>query len=279
MQIRIGSQLTYRCPLPVPMLLMLRVHPSQSERLLAPDLLVSDPGLPTHTYIDTYGNRCLRLLAPAGVTRLRIDAVIEGGERRDVVAPGARQLPIEALPDDSLLFLVASRYCDTEALQAEAWRLFGQIAPGWQCVQAICGFVCGHIRFDYLRADPTRTASRTYQEREGVCRDFTHLAITLCRCMNIPARYCTGYLGDIGVPPVAAPMDFAAWMEVYLEGGWYTFDPRNHASMPRLGRVLIGRGRDAADVAIATTFGVAVLEDFQVWTDELPPAAATAVPR
>lgn len=269
MQIRLGSELIYRCPQVTPMVLMLRVHPSLDGRLLQPDLLASEPPLPTHTYLDAYGNRCLRVLVPAGVIRLRIDAVIDGDDAPDVQAPGAGQVPIQALPDEVLLYLLASRYCDTELLLPIAWQLFAATAPGWARVRAVCDFVHAHLAFGYEHADPTRTASRGYAERRGVCRDFAHLAIALCRCLNVPARYCTGYLGDIGVPPMDAPMDFAAWMEVYLDGGWYTFDPRNQASMPRLGRVLMARGRDAADVALTTSFGEAQLEGFQVWTDLL----------
>jgi transglutaminase-like putative cysteine protease len=199
--------------------------------------------------------------------RLTSDALIQDRGTREPVVPEARQHPVELLPEETLVYLLASRYCDTENLSAVAWSLFGKSAPGWARVQMICDFVNQHIRFGYEFARATKTASEAYRERQGVCRDFAHLAITLCRCVNIPARYCTGYLGDIGVPPVDSPMDFAGWFEAYIGDRWFTFDPRNNA--PRIGRVLIARGRDAADVAISTTFGPNVLEGFRVWTDEV----------
>jgi transglutaminase-like putative cysteine protease len=187
------------------------------------------------------------------------------------VVPNARQVPVEELPDDTLVFLLGSRYCETDQLVNIAWNMFGSIAPGWGRVQAICDWVHNHITFGYQFARRTKTAWDAYNEAQGVCRDFAHLGITLCRCMNIPARYCTGYLGDIGVPPVDAPMDFAGWFEAYLDGQWYTFDPRNNT--PRIGRVIMARGRDAADVALASTFGTNYLNRFLVWADEIQPDA------
>lgn len=267
--IRLGYELLYRCNVDVPMMLMVNVHPTRSADLLKPDTMVTFPALPQHTYIDSFGNTCVRIVAPAGVTKLTADALIRDLGYPDLVMPNARQIPVEQLPDEALVYLLASRYCETDIMLQTAWQLFGNAPSGWGRVQAICNFVNAHIAFNYAHADATRTASRGYAEKRGVCRDFAHLAVTFCRCMNIPARYCTGYIGDIGVPAVDAPMDFAAWFEAYLEGGWYTFDPRNNASMPRLGRVLMGRGRDAADVAIATTFGFAYLEGFKVWTEQV----------
>jgi transglutaminase-like putative cysteine protease len=174
---------------------------------------------------------------------------------------------VPELPEETLVFLLGSRYCETDRLSEFAWKQFGHLPRGWHLVQAICDFVHNHITFGYQHARSTRTALEAYHERVGVCRDFAHLAVTLCRCMNIPARYCTGYLGDIGIPPVDAPMDFAAWFEVYLGGRWYTFDPRNNT--PRIGRVLIARGRDACDVALSSSFGPNTLSSFKVWTDEV----------
>jgi transglutaminase-like putative cysteine protease len=185
----------------------------------------------------------------------------------DVVAPGAVQHPVPLLPDDTLVFLLGSRYCETDRLSEVAWKLFSGTPVGWARVKAICDFVHEHLQFGYEHARPTKTAWDAYNEGNGVCRDFAHLAIAFCRCMNIPARYCTGYLGDIGRPKDPSPMDFAGWFEAYLGGVWCTFDPRNH--VPRIGRVLIARGRDAADVAIATTFGPNTLRTFRVWTDEV----------
>jgi transglutaminase-like putative cysteine protease len=213
-----------------------------------------------------------RIVAPAGLTRISTTAVVRDHGMPDAVAPGARQHAVQELPEEALVFLLASRYCETELLTETAWRMFAHTPLGWPRVQAICDFVHHHIRFDYMQARATRTAWEAYNEAVGVCRDYAHLAIALCRCMNIPARYCTGYLGDIGVPVVPYPMDFAGWMEVYLGGSWHTFDPRNNQR--RIGRVLIARGQDAADVAISMTFGPNVLSSFKVWTDEVQQAAA-----
>jgi transglutaminase-like putative cysteine protease len=199
--------------------------------------------------------------------RLSTDAVLNDSGEPDLVAPAVKQIPVDVLPDGTLVFLLGSRYCETDRLSQVAWDLFGKTPTGWGRVEAICDFVHSHITFGYEHARPTKTAWEAFQERNGVCRDFTHLAVTLCRCMNIPARYCTGYLSDIGVPPPYAPMDFAAWFEAYLDGGWYTFDPRNHA--PRIGRILMARGRDAADVAISNSFGNTTLRGFKVVTDEV----------
>jgi len=199
--------------------------------------------------------------------KITADALIHDTGMPDPVVPWAQQHAVSALPEDTLTFLLGSRYCETDRLSEIAWSLFGQAPTGWARVQTICDFVNRHIEFDYLHARPTKTAWEVFNEKKGVCRDFAHLAVTLCRCMNIPARYCTGYLGDMGLPPPYSPMDFAGWFEAYLSGAWHTFDPRNN--VPRIGRVLIARGRDAADVAITTTFGPNTLEGFRVWTDEV----------
>jgi transglutaminase-like putative cysteine protease len=266
-KIRVGYELTYQCPKPTPMILMLNVHFSRVSDLSAPDHLRTDPSVPIRGYRDSYGNWCNRIVAPAGTTRIFGDAVVQETGLPDAVVPGARQVAPQDLPEESLLFLLGSRYCETDRLTEIAWQLFSHAPYGWGRVQAICDFVHRHITFGYGFARATKTAWDVYQERTGVCRDFAHLAIAFCRCMNIPARYCTGYLGDVGVPPVAAPMDFSGWFEAYLEGQWYTFDARHN--VPRIGRVLIARGRDAADVAISTAFGANVLSGFRVWTDEI----------
>ena len=208
-----------------------------------------------------------RILAPAGRLRIFADFQIGDTGLPDAVAPEARQTPVEELPDEALVYLLGSRYCDTDRLSDFAWSQFAETPPGWPRVQAICDYVHGRIVFNYQNADATRTAFGGYQDQTGVCRDFAHLAITLCRCMNIPARYCTGYLGDIGVPPDPAPMDFSAWFEVLLDDRWYTFDARHNR--PRIGRILMGRGRDATDVAISTSFGPSKLAGFKVITDEV----------
>jgi transglutaminase-like putative cysteine protease len=226
------------------------------------------PRVPVFEYFDLYGNRCGRMVAPAGRVVFRNEALVEDCGLTDIQAPHAPQAQIQDLPHEVLLYLLASRYCEVDSeLKDLAWSLFGRTAPGWPRVQAICDFVHRHIRFDYQLARANRTALEVYRERVGVCRDFMHLAVTLCRNCNIPARYCTGYLGDIGVPRSDAPMDFSAWFEAYLGGQWYAFDARNN--VPRVGRVLMARGRDAADVALTTTFGENTLQSFRVWTDEV----------
>jgi transglutaminase-like putative cysteine protease len=266
-QIRIGYELSYDCPQPTPMILMLSVHFSRVSDIVIPDHLHTEPPLPIRAYRDSFGNWCSRLVAPRGRTRLFTDALINDTGNPDIVARGARQTPVEALPEETLQFLLGSRYCETDRLTPIAWQLFANAPAGEGRVQAICTFVHNHIKFGYAHARPTKTAWEAYEEKAGVCRDFAHLAIAFCRCMNIPARYCTGYLGDVGVPPVDAPMDFSGWFEAYLDGSWYTFDARHNT--PRIGRVLIGRGRDAADVAISTAFGPNKLTGFKVWTDEV----------
>lgn len=268
MKIRIGFDLIYDCPQPTPMILTLTVHASRVADLITPDLLVTEPTVPVTAYRDTFGNWCSRLLAPKGTLRLSTDALVHDSGLPDIVVPNARQTPVTELPDETLLFLLGSRYCETDRLTEVAWKLFGHTPPGWARVQAVCDHVHSHIAFGYEHARHTKTAWDVFHERVGVCRDYAHLAITFCRCLNIPARYCTGYLGDMGMPPPYGPMDFAGWFEVWLDGHWYTFDARNNT--PRIGRVLIARGRDAADVAISNTFGPNTLKRFIVRTDEVP---------
>lgn len=267
MQIRLGYDLLYECVQATPMILNLNVHYSRAADLIRADTLHTQPVVPTQQYRDGFGNLCTRLVAPSGLLRLTADGLINDHGRKEPAAPRGLQHPVESLPDETLVYLLGSRYCDTDLLSQTAWALFGQLPSDGLRVQAVCDFVHHHVRFDYSTARPSRTASETFHERHGVCRDFAHLMIALCRCLNVPARYCTGYLGDIGVPPDAAPMDFAAWLEVYLCGAWHTFDPRNN--QPRTGRVLIARGRDAADVAISMTFGPNVLKGIRVCTEEV----------
>ena len=271
MQIKVGYELVYTCPQPTPMILMLNIHYTRVSDLVVPDHLMSTPSLPVSGYRDSFGNWCTRIVAPAGDTRLASQALVNDSGLYDTVATGARQTPVEYLPEETLIFLLGSRYCETEKLSDVAWQLFGNAPTGWGRVQAICDFVHHRIQFGYQHARRSKTAYEAYEERAGVCRDYAHLAIAFCRAVNIPARYCTGYLGDIGVPPVNAPMDFAGWFEAWLDGRWYTFDARNNT--PRIGRVLMARGRDASDVAISTTFGPNVLKSFKVWTDEVPAMA------
>ena len=250
------------------MLLALSIHYSRASDLVRPDHLVTNPSVPVTAYRDLFGNWCSRLVSPAGRFVLSTDALVNDSGAADVVAPWAMQTPVEMLPDSTLLYLLGSRYCETDRLSEIAWQRFGGAPTGWARVQAICDFVHRHIEFGYAHACATRTALEAYNERRGVCRDYAHLAIALCRCMNIPARYCTGYLGDVGTEPPYGPMDMAAWFEAYIGDRWYTFDARNN--MPRIGRVLIARGRDACDVALSSTFGPNTLESFKVWTDVVP---------
>jgi transglutaminase-like putative cysteine protease len=249
------------------MVLMLSIEPARVNDLLSEHRIQFSPNIASRDYVDMFGNTCTRIVAPAGLIEIRNEFRISDSGLPDDVAPDARQLDVADLPDDVLVYLLGSRYCDTQKLSDLAWSLFGNVTPGWQRVQAICDYAHQRISFGYHHARCDRTAFEGHEERVGVCRDFAHLAVTLCRCMNIPARYCTGYLGDIGVPVDPAPMDFSAWFEVYLDGRWYTFDARhNH---PRIGRIVMARGRDAADVAISTTFGAAQLVRFAVITEEV----------
>ena len=267
MQIRVGYELIYECPQPTPMILTLNVHFTRVSDLVIPDHIITSPPIPITAYRDGFGNWCSRIVAPQGELRIASDALINDSGFPDAVDPSAPQHAVHDLPAETLVFLLGSRYCETDRLSETAWALFGQTPPGWPRVKAICDFVSGHLAFGYQHARPTRTALEAFHEPLGVCRDYTHLAITFCRCMNIPARYCTGYLGDIGVPAAPEPMDFSAWFEAYLGGRWHIFDPRHN--MPRVGRVLIAQGRDAADVPISNTFGPNVLKSFRVWTDEV----------
>ena len=267
MKIRAGYDIAFNCFQEVPMLLMLSVHPSRQQDLLTQHAIRFSPNAEARDFRDAFGNVCTRLVAPPGLMEIRNEFLIADSGLPDETDVHAEQWPVGDLPDEALMYLLGSRYCDTQKLSDRAWAMFGGIPGGWQRVQAICDYVHDRIEFGYHHARCDRTASEGHEERIGVCRDFAHLAVTLCRCMNIPARYCTGYLGDIGVPRDPAPMDFSAWFEVFLDGHWYTFDARhNH---PRIGRIVIARGRDAADVAISTTFGSATLARFTVVTDEV----------
>ncbi len=271
MYIRIGYELIFRAPAPVPMTLMLFTHPARAETLQHPDVLHIEPNIPIHEFTDWFGNRCARVVAPAGVMRLCGDTVVaDSGEPEDG-NPDAQLHAVEDLPDEALQFLLASRYCEVDRMSDIAWNLFEHTPPGWARVQAINDWVFNHIEFGYKYARPTKSAYDVYEEGRGVCRDFMHLAVTFCRCMNIPARYATGYLGDIGVPVSSSAMDFSAFYEAYLGGRWYPFDARHNTR--RIGRVPMAYGRDAADVALTTQYGRATLESFKVWTDEVPNAS------
>ncbi len=274
MKIRAGFELLYDCPQPTPMILQVSVHPSRQADLINWDGLQISPPIPANTYHDTFGNFCHVIRAPAGRLTLATDFLVQDSGALDAIVPDARQHRLEELPVDSLIFLLGSRYCETDRLSEIAWSLFGKVQPGWPLVQAICDFAHERITFGYEHASPTKTAFDAYTERRGVCRDYAHLAIALCRCMNVPARYCTGYLGDMGTEPPYGPGDFAAWFEAYLGGRWHIFDPRNN--VPRIGRILMARGRDATDVAMVTSFGPCTLAGFKVFTDEVAQVTATS---
>ena len=267
MLIRAGYRISLDCPAPTPFHILLNVHPDRAQDLRSPDLVKIAPAVPSRSTRDAFGNQLVRVSAPAGRVTFSNDFVIEDSGLPDEVAPQARQVAVDELPDEALQFLLPSRYCESDAELADyAWSRFRQV-QGWARAQAVVAHVNETIRFSYPDARATRTAAQALAERVGVCRDFAHSAIALCRAMNIPARYCTGYLGDIGIPPVAYPMDFSAWIEVFLEGRWYTFDPRHN--MPRIGHIVMARGRDAADVALTHSFGASRLAEFTVWSDEI----------
>ena len=267
MYIRFGYDISLNFPAPTEMIMMLHTHPSLSDSIRTYERLHCDPTLALQPFIDLYGNHCTRASCAGGVLRLRNDAIIYDTGLPDILTPDAWQHSLYELPTYTLHYLIGSRYCDLEQLSDIAWNLFGQGPTGWGRVQAICDWVHHHVKFGYQYARADRTAHQTFLEARGVCRDYTHLAIAFCRCMGIPARYATGYLGDIQVPADPNPMDFSAWFEVYLGGRWHTFDARNNK--PRVGRILMARGRDAADVALTTTFGKHVLQNFTIWTYEI----------
>ena len=268
MLVRLGYELVFQVPARTPMVLMLYTHPSQAASLRAGDWIRVEPEAPVEIYTDAFGNYCGRLVAAPGKLRLSNSTLIEDSGALDPVHPYAPQTPVEDLPAAVLPFLLSSRYCEVDKLTDVAWSLFGQTQPGWPRVQAVCDWVHANVEFGYAFANPFKSASDVYQQRTGVCRDLNHLALTFCRCLAIPARYVTGYLGDIGVPFSSAPMDFSGWFEAYLDGRWYTFDARHNT--PRIGRVVMARGRDAVDVALTTSFGPTTLEKFVVYTDAVP---------
>ena len=266
MLIRLGYDIQFDVPAITPMVALLHVHPSREPDLLKPDVMQIDPAIEATEYIDGFGNRCTRFVAQPGRIRLFNSTLIADSGLPDEVNENAREVPVGNVPSEYLCYLLNSRYCEVDRFSSIAFDLFGDVSSGWARVQAICDWVNAKVKFSYPHARPTKSALDVYTERIGVCRDFQHLAITFCRAMNIPARYATGYLGDIGVP-YGGPMDFSAWFEVYLEDRWWTFDARHNT--PRIGRVLMAVGRDASDVAITTSFGEANLKHFSVVTDEV----------
>ncbi len=274
MILRLGYDILFEIPAPVAMVALLNVHPSRASDLCSPDDLLTEPALRVESFIDGFGNRCSRFVAPKGPLRLSNSTLIYDSGVADSVSPGAREVPVQELPPEVLRYLYNSRYCEVDRFSTIALELFSAVPPGWSRVQAICDWVHTRVSFGYHHARPTKTALDVFTERTGVCRDFQHLAVTLCRTLNIPARYATGYLGDIGVPATSPP-DFSAWFEAFLENRWWTFDAR--FNQQRIGRVLMATGRDASDVAMTTSFGVANLTQFTVITEELPRDQAAAL--
>jgi transglutaminase-like putative cysteine protease len=270
MQIKVGFEITYASVQPTPMVIMLSIHPSRQTDIIGTEIITAEPYVPIGFYRDSFDNICGRLVAPAGGVTLFGSALVRDSGLPDVVNPAAEQVPIEKLPDDLLLYLMPSRYCETDKLTDTAWSLFGNTKPGWERVAAITEFVHKHVTFGYEHAHHMKSAHDVYEQKSGVCRDFAHLAVAFCRCMGMPARYCTGYMGDIGIPPEPSPMDFSGWFQAYLSGEWYTFDARHN--VPRIGRILMGTGRDAADVALSTSFGRMDLKKFIVISDEVAAA-------
>ncbi len=268
MLIKLGFDIALRVSSPTAIVYALHVHPSRQKDLLGPENFRIEPEMPIHEFTDVFGNRCGRIAVDAGLVRFTNNAVIRDNGQLNSIAPDASYADVRELPLDTLPYIQPSRYCDADSVLLDiAWANFGQIMGGWNKVQAICDFVHGSLQFDYLRARANRTALQTYLEGTGVCRDYTHLAITLCRALNIPARYCTGYLGDIGVPLDPAPMDFSAWFEAYVGGQWYSFDPRHNTR--RVGMVPMAKGKDAGDCALTTVFSQHSVETFHVTTYEV----------
>jgi transglutaminase-like putative cysteine protease len=271
MLIRVGYEFIFDIPVPCPMLLMLDLLPDRDLTVRRAGGMRTEPPVYFDRFSDLFGNRCTRIVAPAGQFRIWDDLIVADDGWPDPVGYGAEQVPVEQLPPELLVYLLGSRYCEVDRLTDIAWKLFGEVVGGWARVQAVCNWVHHNVEFGYKYSRPTKTAYEVYEDRTGVCRDFNHLALTFCRCLGIPARYATGYLGDIGVPQSPCPMDFSGWFQVYLSGRWYTVDARHNT--PRIGRIVIAQGRDAVDVAMTTSFGRAGLRWLTVWTDEVSEAA------
>jgi transglutaminase-like putative cysteine protease len=267
MLLRLGYDMHFDVPEPVACVAQLRIHPSRTAGLCEPDRVRVEPEISLEEYTDSFGNLCTRFLAPRGTLRLMNDFHFEDPRLPDAVNPHAAAHPIAELPHEVLRFLLPSRYCEVDSLTPTAFDLFGGTAPNWERVQAVCDWVHDKVAFGYSFARSNKTALDVFTERQGVCRDFQHLAITFCRALGIPARYAAGYLGDIGIPAAPYPMDFSAWFEVYLESRWWALDARHNT--PRIGRVLMATGRDATDVAFFTSFGTTHLRKFLVVAEEV----------
>jgi transglutaminase-like putative cysteine protease len=271
LRLRVGCEFDYDSATEVPMLMLVRAHPDDRHRTLYESRWTS-PDVPVREYLDSFANRCWRLTAPAGPLQVRYDALVEISAEPDPVVAEAPLIAVQDLPDDSLVFTLASRYIQSDLLGQAAWDLFGATPPTWLRIQAVCDWVHQHVRYEAGSSDPTVTALDVFERRVGVCRDFALLATAFCRALNIPARYTFGYLPDIAVDPPDVPMDFHAWFEAYVGGQWYAFDARHN--VPRVGRVVIGRGRDAVDVAMTTSYGPQQLRQMTVWAEEVAPGVA-----
>jgi transglutaminase-like putative cysteine protease len=270
MLIRYGYELTFECDQPTLMVCLLDAHEDNTHRVVYDSGFKTWPSTGAYIYNDSFGNQVRKFISPAGSLTIHRDSIIRDDGLSDPIIDNAQEVPLDRVPNEYLIYLLGSRYCETDKLSQVAWDLFGAVAPGWRRVQAICDFVNAHVTFGYEHARATRTAFETFEEKVGVCRDFAHIAVALCRCMNIPTRYANGFLGDIGVPADPAPMDYNAWFEVFLDGRWFTFDARHN--QPRIGRITVARGRDATDIPLATSFGPHRLTQFKVWTDEVDQA-------
>ncbi len=277
MLIRYGYELSFECAAPTLMLCLLDAHEDLAHHMVYDSGFKIWPANGSSTYRDSFGNQVRKFVAPTGLLTIHRDSIIKDDGQPDPVIEDAQEMPLDRVPNDYLIYLLGSRYCETDKLSQIAWDLFGSTPRGWRRVQAICDFVNAHVTFGYEYARPTRTAFETFQEKVGVCRDFAHLAVAFCRCMNIPTRYANGFLGDIGVPPDPAPMDYNAWFEVFLDGRWFTFDARHN--QPRIGRITVARGRDATDIPLASSFGPHQLATFKVWTDEVDQATLDELAR
>jgi transglutaminase-like putative cysteine protease len=264
--IKVGCQFEYSANEDVPAIFIVRPSGLDGVRLIG-ESWISTPPVSYHDYVDIYDNVCRRVTLPAGLATIYYDATVEAPVAPEAVDPSVPQTPVEDLPDSVLVYTLPSRFCLSDAVIDRAWGMFGTTVPGWQRVQAIVQFVHDHVTFGYQFTTPTTTSSDVLENAQGVCRDFTHLGIALCRAMSIPARYVFGYIPDIDIPVSPAPMDFCAWFEAYLDGRWWTFDPRNNEV--RKGRVIIARGRDAADVPMVTTYGNAFFKGMTVWADQI----------
>ena len=275
MRLRVGCEFGFLSDAPVPMVMLVRAHPRGEHQTLY-ESRWTDPRIPISEYIDGFDNLCWRFVAPTGRLRVRYDALVAITGEPDPVVLEAPLVPVEHLPDSTLVFTLPSRYIQSDLLVPMAWELFGSTPPTWARVQAVCDWVHANIGYETNSSNPTITAMDVYERRIGVCRDFALLATAFCRALNIPARYTFGYFPDIAVEPPDVPMDFHAWFEAYLGDRWYPFDARHN--VPRIGRVVIGRGRDAVDVAMATQYGSSRLDTMNVWADEVANTEPTPPP-